>query len=79
MALIWFFQPIMTVVLGWFGIHTVSTIYGWSWLLSQVVLILVLTVVLLVILAFLLLFDRKVWAAVQLRRGPNVVGAFGLG
>ena len=22
--------------------------------------------------------DRKVWAAVQLRRGPNVVGPFGL-
>jgi len=35
-------------------------------------------VVLLVIIAFLLLMDRKVWAAVQLRRGPNVVGAFGL-
>jgi NADH-quinone oxidoreductase subunit H len=34
--------------------------------------------VLLVIIAFLLLFDRKVWAAVQLRRGPNVVGPFGL-
>ena len=33
---------------------------------------------LLVIIAFLLLMDRKVWAAVQLRRGPNVVGAFGL-
>jgi NADH-quinone oxidoreductase subunit H len=26
----------------------------------------------------LLLFDRKVWAAVQMRRGPNVVGPFGL-
>ncbi len=52
--------------------------YAWAWLLSQVVLILVLTVVLLVMLAFLLLFDRKVWAAVQMRRGPNVVGAFGL-
>jgi NADH-quinone oxidoreductase subunit H len=33
---------------------------------------------LLVIVAFLLLFDRKVWASVQLRRGPNVVGPFGL-
>jgi len=32
----------------------------------------------LVSLAFLLLMDRKVWAAVQLRRGPNVVGPFGL-
>jgi len=29
-------------------------------------------------IAYLLLADRKVWAAVQLRRGPNVVGAYGL-
>ncbi|MEL6218459.1 MAG: NADH-quinone oxidoreductase subunit NuoH [Pseudomonadota bacterium] len=36
------------------------------------------TVSILVSLAFLLLMDRKVWAAVQLRRGPNVVGPFGL-
>jgi NADH-quinone oxidoreductase subunit H len=35
-------------------------------------------VVLLVIVAFLLWGDRKVWAAVQLRRGPNVVGPWGL-
>jgi len=35
-------------------------------------------VVLLISLAFLLLMDRKVWAAVQLRKGPNVVGPFGL-
>ena len=34
--------------------------------------------ILLIIIAFLLLFDRKVWAAVQLRKGPNVVGPFGL-
>ncbi|MGI8724068.1 MAG: NADH-quinone oxidoreductase subunit NuoH [Methyloceanibacter sp.] len=33
---------------------------------------------LLIIVAFLLYADRKVWAAVQLRRGPNVVGPFGL-
>jgi NADH-quinone oxidoreductase subunit H len=39
---------------------------------------LVLLVVLLIIVAFLLYADRKVWAAVQLRRGPNVVGPWGL-
>jgi len=38
----------------------------------------VLLVVLLVLIAFYLLADRKIWAAVQLRRGPNVVGPFGL-
>src|SRR5882724_2220618 len=51
---------------------------GAAWLLSQAIVILILSVSLLVMLAFLLLFDRKVWAAVQMRRGPNVVGAFGL-
>ena len=29
-------------------------------------------------LAFLLLADRKIWAGVQMRKGPNVVGPFGL-
>src|SRR6266853_6492270 len=51
---------------------------GAAWFLSQAIVILILSVSLLVMLAFLLLFDRKVWAAVQMRRGPNVVGAFGL-
>jgi NADH-quinone oxidoreductase subunit H len=37
-----------------------------------------LLVSLLLMIAYLLLADRKIWAAVQLRRGPNVVGAFGL-
>ena len=48
------------------------------WLFADVILSLALMVALLVSLAFLLLADRKIWAAVQLRRGPNVVGAFGL-
>jgi NADH-quinone oxidoreductase subunit H len=39
---------------------------------------LLLIVGLLLMIAYLLLADRKIWAAVQLRRGPNVVGAFGL-
>lgn len=38
----------------------------------------VLLVILLLLVAYLILVDRKVWAAVQMRRGPNVVGAFGL-
>jgi NADH-quinone oxidoreductase subunit H len=37
-----------------------------------------LLVVLLILVAYLLYADRKVWAAVQLRRGPNVVGPWGL-
>ena len=35
-------------------------------------------IALLLALAFFMYADRKVWAAVQLRRGPNVVGPFGL-
>src|ERR687896_1911373 len=33
---------------------------------------------LLVFVAYVLYADRKIWAAVQLRRGPNVVGPWGL-
>jgi NADH-quinone oxidoreductase subunit H len=39
---------------------------------------LLLIVPLLLALAFLMYADRKVWAAVQMRRGPNVVGPWGL-
>ena len=40
--------------------------------------ILAVMIMLLLTLAFVLLFDRKVWAAVMMRKGPNVVGPFGL-
>src|SRR6059036_2082437 len=43
--------------------------------LAQSVLLLV---VLLLITAYVLYADRKIWAAVQIRRGPNVVGPWGL-
>jgi NADH-quinone oxidoreductase subunit H len=48
---------------------TVAKIAGFS---------LLLLVCLLIVTAFLLYADRKVWAAVQMRRGPNVVGPWGL-
>lgn len=44
-------------------------------ILGQCLLVLI---PILVALAFLMYADRKVWAAVQLRKGPNVVGPFGL-
>ena len=37
-----------------------------------------LLIALLIVVSFLIYADRKVWAAVQLRRGPNVVGPFGV-
>jgi len=61
-----------------FGLIGIALPYGWAWFLSQASFILIYAVCLLVMLAFILLFDRKVWAAVMMRRGPNVVGAFGL-
>jgi len=53
------------------------TLYLWPLIViaAQSLLLLVL---LLVGVAYILLADRKIWAAVQLRRGPNVVGPFGL-
>jgi NADH-quinone oxidoreductase subunit H len=37
-----------------------------------------LLVILLIAVAYVLYADRKIWAAVQIRRGPNVVGPWGL-
>jgi NADH-quinone oxidoreductase subunit H len=52
---------------------------AWLWpLLLMLIQSAVLISLLLVFIAFYLLADRKIWAAVQLRRGPNVVGPFGL-
>ncbi len=39
---------------------------------------LLLLVILLLAIAYILYADRKIWAAVQMRRGPNVVGPWGL-
>src|SRR3978361_1138378 len=52
--------------------------YGWAWTLSQVLVLGVLEFIMLLVVAAVILLDRKIWAAVQLRRGPNVVGPFGL-
>src|ERR1700760_4035345 len=52
--------------------------YGWAWFLSQSVFILVICLILMLSVAAVILADRKIWAAVQMRRGPNVVGPFGL-
>ena len=49
-----------------------------GWTLLTVGQILAVTVGMLISLAFLLLADRKIWAGVQMRKGPNVVGPFGL-
>jgi NADH-quinone oxidoreductase subunit H len=52
---------------------------GFLWpLIVMVAQSLLVLVVLLIAIAYILLADRKIWAAVQIRRGPNVVGPWGL-
>jgi NADH-quinone oxidoreductase subunit H len=59
--------------------QTWQLLWDWSlWLAIAIGWSLLVLVGLLIAVAFLLLMDRKVWAAVQMRRGPNVVGPFGL-
>jgi NADH-quinone oxidoreductase subunit H len=47
-------------------------------LLYYVGLSLLMLIPLLIVIAYALYADRKIWAAVQLRRGPNVVGPWGI-
>ena len=55
--------------------------FFWTYLWPLIITIaesVLMLVVLLVAIAYILLADRKIWAAVQIRRGPNVVGPWGL-
>jgi len=55
--------------------------FFWTYLWPLIVMVaqsVLLLVILLVAVAYILLADRKIWAAVQNRRGPNVVGPWGL-
>jgi NADH-quinone oxidoreductase subunit H len=55
--------------------------FWWSYLWPLTVMLaqsLLLLVVLLVAIAYVIYADRKIWAAVMMRRGPNVVGPWGL-
>src|SRR5476649_935670 len=53
----------------------------WRYIWPLIVMVaqsLLLLVLLLIFVGYILLADRKIWAAVQMRRGPNVVGPWGL-
>ena len=52
--------------------------YGWAWFLATIVGILAIALPLMLSVAMIIYADRKIWAAMALRRGPNVVGPFGL-
>jgi NADH-quinone oxidoreductase subunit H len=52
--------------------------YDWSWFLATIIGILVIALPLLLAVAMIIYAERKIWAAIALRRGPNVVGPWGL-
>lgn len=52
--------------------------YEWAWFTATIAGILMIALPLLLAVAMIIYMDRKVWAAINLRRGPNVVGPFGL-
>ena len=52
--------------------------YEWAWGLATIAGILLIALPLMLSVAMVIYVDRKVWAAINLRRGPNVVGPFGL-
>ena len=52
--------------------------YGFGWILATLILVLMIALPLMLAVAMIIYADRKIWAAMALRRGPNVVGPFGL-
>jgi NADH-quinone oxidoreductase subunit H len=52
--------------------------YEWAWFVATFVGILLIALPLMLGVAMIIYADRKIWAAMALRRGPNVVGPFGL-
>jgi NADH-quinone oxidoreductase subunit H len=49
-----------------------------AWFLSTIIGILLIALPVMLAVAMIIYADRKIWAAMALRRGPNVVGPFGL-
>jgi len=62
-------------MISWFTGHLP---YGWAYFLATIIDILVIALPLMLAVAMIIYADRKIWAAMALRRGPNVVGPFGL-
>ena len=52
--------------------------YEWAWGLATIAGILLIALPLMLSVAMIIYADRKIWAAMALRRGPNVVGPWGL-
>jgi NADH-quinone oxidoreductase subunit H len=61
---------------AWF--QTFGITYEWSWFIATIIGILVIALPLMLAVAMIIYAERKIWAAMALRRGPNVVGPWGL-
>ena len=53
-------------------------VFGWAYFLATIIGILAIALPLMLAVAMVIYAERKIWAAIALRRGPNVVGPFGL-
>ncbi|MES2147924.1 MAG: NADH-quinone oxidoreductase subunit NuoH [Pseudomonadota bacterium] len=53
-------------------------VFGWAWFLANLIGILAIALPLMLAVAMVIYAERKIWAAIALRRGPNVVGPWGL-
>nr|WP_241657365.1 NADH-quinone oxidoreductase subunit NuoH [Aurantiacibacter suaedae] len=51
---------------------------GWAMIVAAIIGSLLIALPLMLAVAMIIYVDRKVWASINLRRGPNVVGPFGL-
>ncbi|MFL6729420.1 MAG: complex I subunit 1/NuoH family protein, partial [Sphingomicrobium sp.] len=51
---------------------------GGGWFVANLILILLIALPLMLAVAMIIYAERKIWAAIALRRGPNVVGPWGL-
>ncbi|MEP7348992.1 MAG: NADH-quinone oxidoreductase subunit NuoH [Sphingorhabdus sp.] len=58
--------------------QTLGMSYEGAWFAATIAGILLIALPLMLAVAMIIYADRKIWAAMALRRGPNVVGPFGL-
>ena len=52
--------------------------FGIGWFIANLIFVLLIALPLMLAVAMIIYADRKIWAAMALRRGPNVVGPWGL-
>ncbi len=61
---------------AWF--ESFGMVHGWAWFVATMIGIFAIALPLMLAVAMIIYAERKIWAAIALRRGPNVVGPFGL-